>query len=420
MSHKVVKRPLSRNKENMDLRRLALDERRLQLEEKRLDYEMKKAPSNLTKWIAITALVISFLGIWPNAAAGMVSALLVFKGKGMEIKNQEVINERELKFKVASFLMNNWRELNNKTPKEKRFFASLIEDSLSPDESLQLLAKLEEISPPATKSIWREAKARIVSTQPAAAEAVLQGNEKATTVAQESKTSETFRSLSGSHSNSSLWATGSNVSLSDDFVKTNGGHGITSGWNSAGTPTDNYLSGSRVLAIPAASNEAPIIDYSSLTTRPSSYTSPSLQITTAINAPGDSQVVVRFTEGQFSTEPSRSMPPLYLSIMGTSRSTSEANTGDIGALGTNARNGLEPASRLWITGAPRLEVRNSLILDNLGGLGSDTPIIKSVASEYPFALSNTRPGSPILKELGTIKTEQTPQITTDLGRPRIQ
>ena len=179
------------------------------VDEQRLSYEAKKAPPNLTRRLTIAAIVIGVLSPLVSAVVGVYSARLVFASKEVELRTQKTVNETDTRFKVTSFLLNNWRDLNNRPREEKQFFASLIADFLPEQQSIQLLDNLERTSLPATKDIWRAAKASIVNAQSLTADIALQTDEKATAPAQETNAPDVAKTLGLSRSTTPNWMLGS-------------------------------------------------------------------------------------------------------------------------------------------------------------------------------------------------------------------
>lgn len=425
MRQKAVKAAKPPVNENLDLLRLELERNKFELEKskfehqkaidgQRLAYETKKSPPNLTKWLAIAAIVLSPL---VSAAVGIVSARLVFDGKVMELKNQEALKMLDLQYGMTTHLMSNWKALNSLPPEDRRNMAKLIKGFFPEQQSFQIFATLERNSPPAAKAIWREAKASVI-VQQSAAEMASQTDEKAESPARESKSLEMFRSIGGAHSASPFLTGGSSTFLLNDINKPDsGGFASVSGWNSAGTVLDTYLAESRASAVPVAFKEAPGIgDYFFPSKQPSYLTSVELQITAAPNVLGDSQVTITLTDGQLANDPYRIRTPVNL----RSPSASTINISEIGTFVTKSQSGVDAASGIWITGSRRPEGKSSIVLDSLGSLGADVTGIKTAAPGYSFTLPDTQPGSLTPNGIGTIKAEKTPQITIDAGKLRVQ
>lgn len=459
MKQRAVKAAATPVNKNLELLRLELEKDKFALEKSRLEhqktmdgqrltYDTKKAPPYLTLGLAIAAVVISAVSPMISGYVQDRSARLAFEGKVMELKDQRNFNEADTRLKVTSFLMNNWRDLNKRPPEEKQLFASLIAGYLPERQSIQLLDTLERTSQLATKAIWREAKALVVSTQPSVAETALQVDEKTAPAVPESKAPETFRGSSSAHSTSPLWANSAGTFSVDDITKPNSGLASLGGWNPPSTGLDNNLAGSRGLVVPVAFKETPGLgNYSYLNSQPSYPTSVGLQITATPNALGNSQVTITLTDGQMPSAPYRSSTPGYLNLAGASNPGEIINVADLlagngstrsglsfpldttsfvgsgvmvrdsktGLLTTKTRAGADASLGVIFTG----DANNGPTLGEVVYSGVGATTIKIGATGYSSIL-NTQPDGLSPNGAGVIKLEKTAMPVTDIVKPRVQ
>lgn len=448
MKQKAVKAAKPSENENLDLRRLELEERKFEhqkkIDDQRLTYDTKKAPPNLTKWLAIAAIVLSPL---VSAVVGIASARLIFDSKAMELQKQGDFKMLDLRYGMTTHLMSNLKVLNGMPLEDRRNLANLIKGFFPEEQSFQIFAMLERNSTAAEKAIWREAKASMVISQPAA-EIAMHEEEKAVPIMQEFKAPETFKII-GTHSTSSPWGSGSITSLLNDINKSDSGSlANLSDWNPARAGLDTSSTGLRDWVVPATFKETPRLGDYSLNRQPPYPTSLGLQITTTPNALGDSRVSVMLTDGQLTADPYRTRTPKYLDLAGDSDPAGTINITDLltsngstrsslsspfdtapfvgsGVMVINSKTGLlttktrampDTTPGVIVTG----DTNNGAALGTVGYSGAGAAIIKFSAGGTPSVLLDTQSGSFSSNGTSTIKLEKIALPFTDTGKLRTQ
>lgn len=455
MSRKTAKAASSPDIPNVELRRLALEEDKVelekakfkhqkQMEEQRLNYEVKKEPPALTKWHLIASLVV---GPLLSAIVIFTSALFGFQIKGTEIKsqealkmlemkNQEALKIRDLQSGMTMHLISNLKFLNSMPLQDRRNIAQLIKGVFPEHQSFQILDMFERNSPPATRGIWREAKAQIASEQITASQAC-----QAVPSSQENKTSDLARLINSTHSTSSPWADNSTASITDLlYGATKPVGGLFAGGNTRPSTDLGYINptDTKFSVLPASFKEGVGMGDAYPIGQPSYLKSAGLQVTATPGALMGSQITVTLTEGNMANPPYQLWTPSSVNVTGAQRlgltvndisfpaavpypfdsaplvNVSGAESGiDLVTGKFKVQTGTDPAWTTILTATPGTEAYGGLSRSKTGYSGFAASTGKA-ASPGGFTLSESQPNYLLPGSLGSVKLEKpAPTITVE-------